>query len=349
MPIIPNALERLIFVTLNQAPAPLLDIFGAVAFRTVLAAVNLGVFDALHDGPATAADLARRIAIDERGAGVLLETLASLGYVSRKDTRYTNTRMTTKWLVRSSPTNVTAGFDFWGAILRELWTNLEASLRSGQPPTNLYAWIEQQPEVSAAFQAWMVAAARIVAGEMTRKVKLPATARRLLDVGGGHAMYSVAFCRRYPQLSATVFDSPMALHAARENIAAMQMSDRISVQEGDFLGEALPSGYDVVLLFNIVHGFSPEQNQALLEQAARALNPGGIVAIAEQVAGKAPGPTSDALAQLLGLGYFHLLGGQIYRFEEIAGWLTRAGFTQVRRINILRAPGNSVILGTKAR
>lgn len=349
MPIIPNALERLVFVTLNQAPTPVLDIFGAVAFRTVLAAINLGVFDALHASPGTASELAQRLMIDARGAVVLLDTLASLGYVRRMGTRYANTRMTTKWLVRSTPTNITAGFEFWGAVLREMWSNLEQSFRSGQPPTNLYAWIEHQPEVSRDFQAWMVAAARIVTGEVTRKVKLPATARRLLDVGGGHALYSIAFCRRHPQLAATVFDSLMALQAARATIAAYQMESRITVHEGDFLHEELPPSFDVVLLFNIVHGFAAAQNRALLQKVARALNPGGMVVIGEQVAGNAPGPTSNALAQMLGLNYFHVLGGQIYSFEAIAGWLADTGFTQVQRMNVLRAPGNSLIMATKER
>ena len=349
MPIIPNTLERLVFVTLNQAPTPVLDIFGAVAFRTVLAAINLGVFDALHAGPCTASELTMRIAIDARGAAVLLDTLQSLGYVRRKGTRYANTRMTTKWLVRSTPTNIIAGFAFWDTVLRELWTNLEESIRSGQPPTNLYAWVEHQPNVSRDFQAWMVAAARIVTGEVTRKVKLPASARRLLDVGGGHALHSIAFCRRHPQLAATVFDSPMALQAARATIAAYQMEHRITLQEGDFLHEALPSSYDVVLLFNIVHGFAEEQNRALLQKAARALNAGGKVVIGEQVAGNSPGPTAHALAQMLGLNYFHVLGGQIYSFEAIAGWLADTGFTQVQRMNVLRAPGNNLIIATKER
>ena len=98
----------------------------------------------------------------------------------------------------------------------------------------------------------------------------------------------------------------------------------------------------------LVHGFEGEQNAALLRKAASALNPGGLVAVVEQVTGKAPSPTSRAFARLLGLSYFHLLGGRIFSFEEIAGWLEDAGFQNRRRINLLKAPGNSLILGTKA-
>jgi SAM-dependent methyltransferase len=326
-----------------------LDIFGAVAFHIVHTAVKLRVFDTLHQHPLEPAELARELDTDERGITVLLEALTSLGYVTVQDGRYANTAMTAKWLVRNSPANISAGFEYWGAILSQLWDTLEESIRTGQPPTNLYQWIEHQPDVSRDFQAWMVAAARLIGPEIVRKVKLPPTARRLLDVGGGHAMYSIALCRRYTHLSATVFDSAEALKVARVNIDAASLQDRIRVHEGDFLRDELGSGYDVALVFNIVHGFSPEQNVALLRSVAAALNAGGVVVIAEQVAGKAPGPTAGAQARLLGLSYFHLLGGQIFRYDEIVGWLTIAGFTNVRRSNLLKAPGTSLIVATKER
>ncbi len=179
------------------------------------------------------------------------------------------------------------------------------------------------------------------------KVKLPATARRLLDVGGGHGLYSIKFCRRYPQLSATVFDWPQALEVAREVIAAEEMGDRVSVQEGDFWVDNLGNGYNVALLFNIVHAYLPDKNTELLRKVANALHPGGLIVILDQLTGKALGPTAKAMSRLQGLNLFNAAGGQGYAFEEIAGWLTNAGFINPRRINLLKSPGNGLVLGTK--
>jgi 2-polyprenyl-3-methyl-5-hydroxy-6-metoxy-1,4-benzoquinol methylase len=349
MPIVPNFLERLLFFNLNWGPGPLLDLFGAVSFRIVLAALKLNVFEVLHTGPLTAAEVAQRVKADLVGITVLLETLESLEYVIRQGERYANSAMTEKWLVRSSPDSIAAGYDYWSTLLTQFWDNLEESIRSGQPPVNLYEWVEDQPQVSADFQAWMVAAAHLTADEIVAKVKLPPTARRLLDVGGGHGMYSIALCRQYPALTATIFDSPQALQAAQQNIDREGAEERIGVQAGNFLTDALGQGYDVVLIFNIVHGFSPEQNTALLRKAAGALNPGGMVIIAEQIAGRASGSAGRAVAQILGMSYFHLLGGRVYAFEEIAAWLAEAGFTYPRRKNLLKAPGNSLVIATLAR
>jgi hypothetical protein len=123
----------------------------------------------------------------------------------------------------------------------------------------------------------------------------------------------------------------------------------VSVQTGNFFRDELGSGYDVALLFNIIHGCSPDQNIDLFRKAARALNPGGQLIVLEQLAGKALLPMGNAVNGLLGLSYFHLLQGNLYAFDEVAHWFREAGFTTVRRINLLKAAGSSLIIGTTAQ
>ncbi|MBV9790739.1 MAG: methyltransferase [Chloroflexi bacterium] len=347
MPIIPSALERLIFFGLNAGPGPLLDIFGGVAFRTVLAGVKLGVFDALHPRPLTAADLAARIDANERGVTVLLETLIALGYVAKKGDRYSNTAMTRKWLVSSSRSSIVHGYVYWGTILQELWVNLEESIRTGQPHTNLYEWLATRPDTARAFQQWMEAITRLNAGEILGKFKLQSGARRVIDIGGGHAMYSIALCQRYPQLTSVVIDAPEALTIAEETVAAVKLSHRITLRASNFLEDDLGEGYDVALLFNIVHGLHTAQNRLLVQRVADALRVGGQIAIVEQLADKAPGPTTRAIGHLLGLSYFHLLGGQVYTFDEVAEWLRAAGFVQLQRKNLLKSSSGNLILASK--
>lgn len=346
MPIPTSFVEQMIFSTLNLGPAPILDIWGAAAFRIVLAAVRLGVFEALAAAPLPATALAQRLQIDPKGTVLLLNALESLGYVRRQEATYANTPMTAKWLLRRSG-NFGPGFEFWGTNLFKLWDSLEDSLRSGRPALNLYNWIEDQPEVSRAFQEWMIALAGFTSSEVLRLVRLPAGAQRLLDVGGGHAAYSIAFCRRYPALAATVLDRPQALNTARANITSAGLLDRITLQAGDFLAGELGDGYDVALLFNIVHGFSDEQNRALVNRASRALRPRGLLVLAEQLAGGPPGGAAHAVRQILGLSYYHLLQGQLYGFETVADWMRSSGLFSVRRVDSLRLPGTTLVLGSR--
>ena len=342
MPIVPSFIERLILLQLNQGPGPMLDFLGAQAFRAACVAQRLGIFEALSNGPLTAAQVAHQIEADERGTTLLMEALEALGYLKKKNARYANTSMTAKWLPALAD-----GLPFFERVVFEQWGYLEESIRSGEPPVDLYEQFDREPGRWREFQAGMVAIARMAADDVVAKVKLPATARRLLDVGGGHGLYSIKFCRRYPQLSATVFDWPQALEVAREVITAEGMGDRVSVQEGDFWIDELGNGYDVALLFNIVHAYLPDKNTELVRKVAGALNPGGLIVILDQLTGKALGPTAKAMSRLQGLTLFNATGGQSYAFEEIGGWLTNAGFTKPRRINLLKSPGNGLVLGTK--
>lgn len=347
MPLLLSPAEQFIFLHLNAGPGPLMDVFAAVGFRSVWAASRLGVFEALEAGPLPAPALAARLGTDRRATFLLLQVLTGLGYVERQGQGYANTAMTRKWMLASAPTSVAASFDFWGTTLADLWQDLEGAIRAGGPAVDFYSWLEAHPATLAAFQHWLGAAARQTAGEIAARVRLPRRARRLLDAGGGHGYYSVAFCRRHPRLAATVLDFPAALVAARQTIAAEQLADRMTVQEGDLLRDAWGEGYDGVLLFNILHGHTPAQNGALLRQAAAALHPGGRVIILDQLAGKAPTPGTQAMSSLLALSFFQLVGAQIYPFAQVADWLTAAGFGDVRRMTLFTNPISSLVVATK--
>ena len=103
---------------------------------------------------------------------------------------------------------------------------------------------------SAAGFRIVLAALRLGVFEALADAPLPAGARRLLDVGGGHSAYSVAFCRRYPALAATVLDRPPALNTARANVTSAGLLERLTLQAGDFLAGDLGEGYNVALIFN---------------------------------------------------------------------------------------------------
>lgn len=346
MPLIPNFIERTLFVGLNQAPAPLMDIWSAVAFRAGLAGVQLGLFEALEGNGMTAESLAGYLNLDQNGARILLETLDSLGYVVKNGEIYENTTMTNKWMVHSSGMDLSPGFRYWHAIL-PLFDNLEESLRSGKPPVNMYEWLADKPQVTQDFQDYMVPLAKFALDEVSQRLKIPRSFKRLLDVGGGHAMYSIAFCQQHLSLSATVFDSAEALKASRQNIHDAGLEKAIRVQEGDFLTDELGDNYDIATLFNISHGLTPAQNINLLEKVANALNPGGMAVILEQFSTNLPMPMSQAVNNILGLSYYHLLGGQVYPFEEVAGWFETAGYGEIKRINLRNVPGNALVIGMK--
>jgi SAM-dependent methyltransferase len=158
-------------------------------------------------------------------------------------------------------------------------------------------------------------------------------------------MYSIMLCRRYSELMATVIDLPEAVAAGRQNAAAAGLEDRITFVEGDFGHDDLGKGYDVAFLFNIIHGCSPDENAELFRRVSTTLNPGGQLVVGDQLVGDVTGSTARAITGLLGLAYYHLIGGQVFSFEQVAAWMGQAGLRDIRRVNLRQTPGHSLVFG----
>ena len=346
MPVTPNFIERMILLKLHQGPGPLLDMLGGMACKTVSVAVKLDIFESLSSGPLTAADIAQRIKASDRGTQLLLKALESIGYVKQQDGRYSNTPMTVKWMLRSSPHYIAGMFPYTNDIL-ERWGYLDEAIRNGETPTLTWEWLDQHSGGWENYNAAMVALAQMAGPEVISKVKLPATVRRLLDAGGSHGLYSINFCKNHPDLSATILDWPQTRKVAETNINAAGMEKRISFREGDFWTDDLGSDYDVVLLFNIIHMYLPDKNIALLKKVYGALNMGGVIVIMDQMATSASAPTAKAMAGLIGLDLFVEVNGQTYPPRDVADWLRQAGVTKTRKVFLRKSPGIALVIGTK--
>jgi hypothetical protein len=107
----------------------------------------------------------------------------------------------------------------------------------------------------------------------------------------------------------------------------------------------LGSDYDAALLSNIVHVFQPEQNVDLVRKAHRALRPGGSIAILEQLDRGSASPMLRGMKRLLDLVYVGSLGGWMYRYEDIARWLTVAG---VEHVHLKKGRTSDLIAATRS-
>ena len=56
-------------------------------------------------------------------------------------------------------------------------------------------------------------------------------------------------------------------------------------------------------------------------------------------------PISRAANNILGLSYYHLLGGKVYSYEQVESWFRAAGYSNLKRINLRKVPGNSLMIG----
>jgi SAM-dependent methyltransferase len=335
-------------------PSPAAEAWGGMGLSGILvAAVRSGVTARLAQSPATAAELAADLGLDPLPTRLLLDCLRSSGHVTQRAGRYQLSRRSRRWLDPASGLSVaeyvagTADYWGWWAELDQVTRGRRPAGSHGAPPGDPYweRYIRGQREL-----------ARLSAAEVARKLRLPPGTRQVLDIGGGHGLYSAALCRRHPGLTATVLDLPGSAAVGREIVAAAGMAGRVRFRDGDATaGDLGPAGmgsadqgrgYDAVLCFNLVHHLAAGQIPALFGQAREALAPGGTLAVMDAFAD--PARRASAAANFLGLFVYLSSGSQVHTPAQLRGWLREAGFGAPRRVRVLRIPGLSLYVVKKS-
>jgi hypothetical protein len=133
------------------------------------------------------------------------------------------------------------------------WEHCEEYVRTGKP---LRVHQTMTDEEWGVYQRGMRSGIEMMAHWVARHLPLPPTARQMLDIGGSHGYFSVAVCRRYPQLRAIILELPEALTHAAPLLAQEGMGERVVHRTGNALSEDLGTEvYDLVFMAAVVHHF----------------------------------------------------------------------------------------------
>lgn len=325
---------------LHRLPVPLgLAMFGMAVVRSLQTAQRLGVFAELARGPASAAELAKRLALTEPGTRLLLDSLCASGVVrgSAAD-RYELEPSERRWLDPSSPTYVgdylADTHHYWA-----WWAGLEELVRDGVS-LELHDKAPEDPYWDS-YIGGQYQLARLSSAAVARAVALPAGSRSVLDVAGGHGEFAMALCRRHPALAATVLDLPGSARVGRRIVAQAGMSERVVVRDGDMFTADLGGPHDGALCFNIVHHLGPDRILELFTRVADALAPGAPICVLDLY--DRPAGRRAQSASFLGLFFLLTSGADTYTVPEVSGWLSQAGFGPVRTRRLRTLPGLALL------
>ena len=338
-----NPLEAMALAA-GLVPTPLLDtIISLLLARAVLVGVKVGVFEALAAGPLASAEIANRCGTDLRATEKLLGALAGARYLRSRSGRYALTPMARKWMLAESKSSLRDGLLYQFVDMRYIERIDEYVL--GGETVRLHD--EMSTEDWALYQRGMRSGANLWIPEVSLRTPVPRGARDLLDIGGSHGLYSVALCRKYPALRATILDLPSAIEQAAPLLAREGMGDRVRHEVGDArtadLGVAT---YDVILIANLVHHFDEATNRDLVQRCARALRLGGRLVLADVARPESP-ERAGQIGALTDLYFGVTSEGGTWSFAEMAAWQRAAGLRPRRAIKLLTGPGAGLQVATK--
>lgn len=292
-----------------------------MASKHLFAASQLGLFEALGEGPTDLAGLAARTGLTQRAARISADAMVALGLLERLDNRYANTPVAATFLSGATPTDFRPLLKFWDRLSYPAWTDLAGALGRGRPAREIFEIDDELvPIMSAGIEAATAGACRALPGV----AGLP-TASRVLDIGGGSGSWVIALAQADPDLSATVFELPEVAAVAEERLRASGFSSRIDVQHGELLTGELPRGYNAFLLANVVHYFTPDTNHEILRKIRATADPGARLLVADfwtDASHTQPVPA----ALMAGEFAVHLNDGDVYSVEEGVTWLEATGW-----------------------
>ena len=310
---------------------------GFMPSRAVLTALELDVFTALGEGASTAT-VAGRINSSLRGTEMLLNVLAALKLVQKQNGIFRNTPISARFFIDASPDSARKA-QLHTANLWHRWSQLTDSVRNGTPAPRM-----GNGEWTNTFISAMDRNARERSEAVVNAVGA-AGIRRILDLGGGSAAYSIAFAKANSELTAEVLDLPDVIPLTQDYVSKAGLAGRIHPRAGNMLSDPLGTGFDLVLLSAICHMFSPEENRALFQRVHAALAPGGRLLVQDFIL--QPEKTAPRFAALFSLNMLvSTQAGGTYSQPEYAAWLSEAGFRDIRR-GQLQGPA-AVLIAAKA-
>jgi 2-polyprenyl-3-methyl-5-hydroxy-6-metoxy-1,4-benzoquinol methylase len=303
---------------------------GFVSSMVILTANQLGIFEGLKKA-SSAADISGKLKIDLRAAEILLDALAGLGLVSKNRIgRYRNAPVSNKYLVKGSRL-------YQGDIVRHaytMWQNfsaLDEVVRTGRPARRGF---DHEAFIMGMHNLTVLRTDSLIKAIGLRNVN------SMLDLGGGPGTNAIAMAKK--GVKTTIFDLPETIKIAKK-VARTEGVKGIRFIAGDFHVDSIGSGYDLILLSQILHAYSAEENMELLRNCKTAVNPSGRVVVQEfPINEKRTSPPHSALFSVN-----MLVGtekGRCYTPKEIKRWLSETGF---KNIVIKYLPETVLIMGER--
>lgn len=251
----------------------------------VAAALELHLFWHLTDQPLSIEEMSQKFEIPQDRCHYWVQLLVELGLLERKNDTYTPSSLTQSTIIDTySPESwsfiaqVTqaqypSGNNLASHIThpKSVWTS------QGRRPSDWFKQMKEDPEYTRRFTYTLYEVHYSVEEKLAEKLDLTGV-KRLMDLGGGSGVISLALLKQHPDLTAVVIDIPKVCVIGREIADETSVADRIEYQVADYDQDDLPTGFDMIMNCD-ARGF----NRELLHKLFNSLNEGGQLIIVSNI------------------------------------------------------------------
>ncbi len=319
------------------------------ASKTLLSAIEMGLFTELAGGPEQFGTLSGRLGLHSRSARDFLDALVALGFLERNGDRYANTAETELFLDRNKPSYVGGLLEMANHRLYPFWGHLTEALRTGAPQNELkgggpgvFETIYADPARLREFLGAMTGISH--GANMTIARLFPWKDHgTFVDVGTAQGDLAAQIALANPHLRGVGFDLLEVAPIFEEYVAKVGVADRLTFMPGDFFKHDLPKA-DVVLMGHILHDWDLPTKKMLVRKAFEAVPAGGALIVYETIIDDDRSKNAFGLMMSLNM-LIETPGGFDYTGADCQGWMKEAGFSTTR-VEPLVGP-DSMVVGIK--
>jgi predicted O-methyltransferase YrrM len=297
--------------------------------RVIFTALELGIFSLIEKTSLDSGAVAIQIGSNPRATDRLMNALAAIGLLVKEKNVFRNSKIASRFFVKGKP-------DYMGGLLHQAnlianWNTLTEAVIRGTSVIKREENIRKE-----GFQKNFIDAMHLRGKQQAEIVAASfdlSKISRILDIGGGSGVFSMAFARVNPMLNIVVFDLPEVVEIAREYIESEGLSTRVKTEAGDFRIVSFGNGYDMIFLSAIIHMNGPEENLQLFRKCRDALNTGGLLVVKDHIMDDSRiMPVEGAFFALNML--VNTEKGDTYTESEIISWSEVTGFSRVYRKDV---------------
>jgi precorrin-6B methylase 2 len=316
--------------------------------KTLLSAVEIGLFTELAKDPLDFETLSERLMLHARSARDFLDALVALGMLERDGDRYANTPETDLFLDRTKPSYIGGMLEMANARLYPFWGSLTEALRTGQPQNeakrgeNFFTALYADPARLKGFLKAMTGISFGAAMAIANKFPWDGY-ETFVDVGAAQGGLPVQVALAHEHLSGGGFDLPAVGPIFEEYVDSHGLGERLRFYPGDFFEDPLPTA-DVLVMGHILHDWNLEEKKMLLSKAYEALPEGGALIVYEALIDDERRENAFGLLSSLNM-LIELPGGFDYTGADCCSWMRETGFRETY-VEHLVGP-DSMVVGIK--